>query len=60
MMQKDVLNNVHISNEQVLITPAELKQKFPLSAVNQQQIAAARATIADILQGRDHRLLVVC
>nr|MBP6563195.1 3-deoxy-7-phosphoheptulonate synthase [Neisseriaceae bacterium] len=29
-------------------------------AVNQQQIAAARATIADILQGRDHRLLVVC
>ncbi|XDZ50591.1 3-deoxy-7-phosphoheptulonate synthase [Neisseriaceae bacterium CLB008] len=60
MMQKDVLNNVHISNEQVLITPAQLKQKFPLSAANQQQIASARATIADILQGRDHRLLVVC
>lgn len=59
-MQKDVLNNVHISNEQVLITPAELKQKFPLSLDNQQQIAAARATIANILQGRDHRLLVVC
>lgn len=30
-MQKDALNNVHIANEQVLITPEELKAKFPLS-----------------------------
>lgn len=30
-MQKDALNNVHISDEQVMITPKELKRQFPLS-----------------------------
>ncbi|CAI0985051.1 3-deoxy-7-phosphoheptulonate synthase [Serratia liquefaciens] len=59
-MQKDALNNVHISAEQILITPEELKNQFPLSASDENEIATARKTIADILQGRDHRLLVVC
>ncbi|SQJ28565.1 Phospho-2-dehydro-3-deoxyheptonate aldolase, Tyr-sensitive [Serratia rubidaea] len=59
-MQKDALNNVHISAEQVLITPEELKNQFPLSVADEAQIATARKTIADILQGRDPRLLVVC
>lgn len=59
-MQKDALNNVHIANEQVLITPEELKTKFPLSNAQQAQIAASRQTIADIIAGRDSRLLVVC
>ncbi|RTF72093.1 3-deoxy-7-phosphoheptulonate synthase [Serratia marcescens] len=59
-MQKDALNNVHISAEQVLITPEELKNQFPLSADDENEIATARNTIANILQGRDHRLLVVC
>ncbi|MCX2959663.1 MAG: 3-deoxy-7-phosphoheptulonate synthase, partial [Serratia symbiotica] len=31
-----------------------------LSASDENEIATARKTIADILQGRDHRLLVVC
>lgn len=30
-MQKDALNNIHIVDEQVLITPEQLKQEFPLS-----------------------------
>ncbi|MDU4266724.1 MAG: hypothetical protein E7I34_09065, partial [Enterobacter hormaechei] len=28
-MQKDALNNVHITDEQVLITPDQLKAEFP-------------------------------
>ena len=60
IMQKDALNNVHIIEEQVLITPEELKNRFPLDDGLQQQIAASRATIANILKGDDHRLLVVC
>lgn len=60
IMQKDALNNVHISAEQVLITPEELKNQFPLSDNDQYAIASARKTIADIVQGRDPRLLVVC
>ncbi|CFQ56887.1 phospho-2-dehydro-3-deoxyheptonate aldolase [Yersinia aleksiciae] len=60
IMQKDALNNVHISAEQILITPEELKNQFPLSDNDQYAIANARKTIADIVQGRDPRLLVVC
>ncbi|ERT11222.1 3-deoxy-7-phosphoheptulonate synthase [Photorhabdus temperata] len=59
-MQKDVLNNVHISGEQILITPAELKQQYPLSGNDLHAIANARKIIADIIQRRDPRLLVVC
>lgn len=59
-MQKDALNNIHIADEQVLITPEELKKRFPLNSVLEQQIAASRQTISDIINGKDHRLLVVC
>ena len=60
IMQKDALNNVHISDEIVLISPEELKQKYPLSRNDQHAIAGARKTIADIVHHRDPRLLVVC
>jgi 3-deoxy-7-phosphoheptulonate synthase len=60
IMQKDALNNVHISAEQILITPEELKNKFPLSVENQTSIEQSRQTIADIIHGRDPRLLIVC
>lgn len=59
-MQKDALNNVHIANETIMITPAALKQAFPLTAQQAQQVAYSRRTIADIIAGRDPRLLVVC
>lgn len=59
-MQKDKLNNVRIQNETVLITPEQLKAKYPLSAQNEQHIEASRKTIIDILEGRDPRLLVIC
>ncbi len=59
-MQKDALNNVHITEEQVLITPEQLKEKFPLNAQLEAQVATARQTISNIIAGRDHRLLVVC
>ncbi|PWC10063.1 3-deoxy-7-phosphoheptulonate synthase [Brenneria roseae subsp. americana] len=59
-MQKDSLNNINISAEQVLITPEQLKAKFPLSDNEQAAIAHARETIASIIHGRDERLLIVC
>ncbi|MCQ8234111.1 3-deoxy-7-phosphoheptulonate synthase [Pectobacterium carotovorum] len=59
-MQKDSLNNINISDEKILITPDELKAKFPLNDAEQRDIAQARATIADIIHGRDDRLLIVC
>ncbi|PWC09487.1 3-deoxy-7-phosphoheptulonate synthase [Brenneria corticis] len=59
-MQKDALNNINIVEEQILITPDELKAKFPLSDGEHQAIASARETIANIIHGRDRRLLIVC
>ncbi len=59
-MQKDALNNVHITDEHVLMTPEQLKTEFPLSVEQEAQIAHARQTISDIIAGRDPRLLVVC
>ncbi|MCL7708129.1 3-deoxy-7-phosphoheptulonate synthase, partial [Enterobacter kobei] len=58
--QKDALNNVHIADEQVLITPDQLKAQFPLTVEQEAQIARSRQTISDIIAGRDPRLLVVC
>ena len=59
-MQKDALNNVHITDEHVLMTPEQLKAEFPLSVEQEAQIAHARQTISAIIAGRDPRLLVVC
>ncbi|HBY6584653.1 TPA: 3-deoxy-7-phosphoheptulonate synthase AroF [Klebsiella pneumoniae] len=59
-MQKDALNNVHITDEHVLMTPEQLKAEFPLSVEQEAQIAHARQTISDIIAGRNPRLLVVC
>ena len=59
-MQKDQLNNVHIQDECVLITPQQLKTKLPLSETALNFIRESRQTIADITHKRDHRLLVVC
>ncbi|MDD1932791.1 3-deoxy-7-phosphoheptulonate synthase AroF [Klebsiella pneumoniae] len=59
-MQKDALNNVHITDEHVLMTPEQLKAEFPLSVEQEAQIAHARQTISDIIAGRDPCLLVVC
>lgn len=59
-MQQDALNNIHITDEQILVTPEQLKAQFPLTAEQAEQISRSRATIADIIAGRDPRLLVVC
>ncbi|MGL4859813.1 MAG: 3-deoxy-7-phosphoheptulonate synthase [Enterobacteriaceae bacterium] len=59
-MHRDMLNNIHISDETILTTPAELKAKLPLSEQYQQQIARSRQAVSAIINKQDHRLLVVC
>ncbi|QIM68484.1 3-deoxy-7-phosphoheptulonate synthase [Basfia succiniciproducens] len=56
---KDSIHNVHIIDEKVLITPAELKQKLPLPIALRTQIETHRREIADIVHKKDNRLLVV-
>ncbi|SET30144.1 3-deoxy-7-phosphoheptulonate synthase [Thorsellia anophelis] len=59
-LQKDKLNNVNISDEQILMTPAQLKAELPLSQLGQEFISTSRLTISNIIHKKDHRLLVVC
>jgi len=59
-MQKSELSNINIIEEQVLITPEELKVKLPLSDSARHFIQQSRQTISDIIHKKDHRLLVVC
>ncbi|CAM3810709.1 Phospho-2-dehydro-3-deoxyheptonate aldolase, Tyr-sensitive [Vibrio aerogenes CECT 7868] len=54
------LNDVNIIEQQVLITPEQLKAKLPLSSDAQAFIHHSRQAISDIIHKRDHRLLVVC
>lgn len=48
-MQKSELSNINISEEQVLITPEELKAKIPLSDNARRFIQESRQTIANII-----------
>lgn len=59
-MIKDSINNIHISSEQVLVTPEALSSELPVSEHALSMISEARSTISDIIHRRDHRLLVVC
>ncbi len=59
-MLKDSLNNIHVSAEEVLVTPAELKQELPISEHALHMIEQSRQTIARIIHHKDPRLLVIC
>ena len=59
-MIKDTVNNLHVSKEDVLITPEDLSKELPLSDTAQAAITRSRKTVSDIIHRRDHRMLVVC
>jgi 3-deoxy-7-phosphoheptulonate synthase len=53
------LENLNVLAQQTLLPPSALHDAVPASDRAMQTVGAARATVADILQGRDRRLLVV-
>lgn len=59
-MQQDSVTNIHIRDEQVLLTPEQLRAQFLIEKSTRAAISEARETVADIIHKRDHRLLVVC
>lgn len=58
-MQKDQVNNVHISSENVIITPEQLAKELPVSEKALSAIESSRAIIGDIIHRKDHRLLII-
>ena len=58
-MSNNTVENIHITSEDVLTTPNELKRELPLNDQSRAFILQARETIANIIHRRDKRLLVV-
>jgi len=58
-MNTQAVENINVEVPEILITPAELKRKIPLSDKARETITQGRQAIEDILEGKDHRVLVV-
>src|SRR3990167_3116634 len=54
-----IVDDLRIVSEQLLSPPAVLKQALPLSSAGSDFIQKSRQEIADIVHGRDPRLLVI-
>ncbi|MBN2344601.1 MAG: 3-deoxy-7-phosphoheptulonate synthase [Deltaproteobacteria bacterium] len=59
-MYKNKLTNIHISDVQVMASPEELKNELPINDAALEFVSRTRGEIADIIHGKDHRLLVIC
>ena len=58
-MSENHLDNLNVLAQELLPTPLEVKARYPLSAAARDTVSAGRNTVRDILDGRDHRLMVV-
>jgi len=53
------LTNVNVHSQDVLITPEKLKQDIPVTDKARETVLNGREQIENILDGKDHRLIVV-
>jgi 3-deoxy-7-phosphoheptulonate synthase len=53
------LQDVNIVGTTPLISPAELKQEFPVSTAVEQHVVQSRAAVEDILTGNDKRVIAI-
>lgn len=53
------LDNLNILSQEILVTPAQIKQDIPLTETAEETIESSRQVIRNILDGKDHRVMVV-
>lgn len=53
------IHNVNVASQQVLVAPAALRDRVPVSDTIYDRVAESRQTIEAILDRSDDRLLVV-
>lgn len=58
-MTLDQLNNINVISQDLLPTPAQIKQELPISEAARSTVLQGRETIRAILQREDPRLFVV-
>lgn len=58
MNDSDIVN-VNILSQETLITPKALRDELPLSEKAMAMVANSRKTVENILDGKDHRIMIV-
>lgn len=58
-MSDQQVSNLNVLAQDVLTTPEALKEAIPLTEAAERTVIEGRRTIQNILDGKDHRLLVV-
>ena len=53
------LENLNVVAQELLVTPAQLKAELPVSDQVRHKVHEAREQVRNILNGTDHRLLIV-
>jgi 3-deoxy-7-phosphoheptulonate synthase len=53
------IDNLNIDSQEILITPVNLKKDIPVTEAAHLTIAEGRKAVRDILERKDHRLMVV-
>lgn len=53
------LENVNVASQEILITPDKLKADIPITEKAAEVVATGRQTVNNILDRKDHRLMVV-
>ncbi len=58
-MPHNSVDNVNVSSQELLITPAQLKQEIPLTAAAEEVVVKGRQDVRNILDRKDPRLFLV-
>jgi 3-deoxy-7-phosphoheptulonate synthase len=58
-MSHSAIENLHLASQDILISPAELKAKLPVTETAKATILTGRQTVNNILDGKDKRLALV-
>ncbi|WP_308367196.1 MULTISPECIES: 3-deoxy-7-phosphoheptulonate synthase [unclassified Microbulbifer] len=58
-MTTQQFDDLNVVSQEILISPEQLKAELPVSDAAEATVAAGRAAVRDILDRKDHRLMVV-
>lgn len=58
-MTDKAVDDLNIVSQEVLISPDEIKAELPLSEAAKATVTKGRETVRNILDGKDHRIMVV-
>lgn len=53
------VDDLNVVSQEILVSPAELKATLPLTETSSQTVKRGREAVRNILDGQDHRLVVV-